>query len=117
MVKENMPLKKSRMGFDPDEWKTDGVGKGRAGVLPKKEPRTPEKSTATMNNTPQHFIEARENAPQEKLIATTFYITKRQKNAIVMKRAMSDRVEDKDQSAMVRFLLDNYLADILKQIA
>jgi hypothetical protein len=59
----------------------------------------------------------KEKKPQpKKLVQTAFYITKQQQKALKMKAALSDRVEDKDQSSIVRAALDVWLADELKQI-
>jgi hypothetical protein len=53
---------------------------------------------------------------KEKLVLTSFYITKNQHKALKLKRALSDKPEDKDHSSIVRMLLDDYLADILKDL-
>jgi len=73
-----------------------------------------------MENTSQSQITEKPTTvkitPQAKYYKTTFYLTKRHQKALKMKAALSDRVEDKDQSAIVRALLDIHLADILKQV-
>ncbi len=53
----------------------------------------------------------------EKLYRTAFYITRQQQKALKLKSALSDKAEDKDQSAIVRAALDIHLADTLKQVA
>ncbi|MCL2173666.1 MAG: hypothetical protein FWB84_08580 [Candidatus Bathyarchaeota archaeon] len=111
-TKSNIKPKKSRMGFNPAEWKTEGVGEGRNAVLPKTEPKKPvetKKTTVAPKPTQEKKVD-------EKIIQATFYITKRQHKALKMKVALSDGGEDKDQSAIVRTAIDLYLAETLKQI-
>jgi hypothetical protein len=50
---------------------------------------------------------------KEKLLQTAFYITDKQRKALKIKTALGNKVEDKDQSSIVRAALDIYLADIL----
>lgn len=103
------------MGFDPNEWKTEGVGEGKNGVLPKKEVRISENPPSEIiKQKPQPSEKVKKDTPQDKLIQATVYLTKYQQKALKLKVATSDRVEDKDQSAIVRTALDVYLADIIK---
>jgi len=117
METTNNKPKTSRMGFDPDNWKTEGVGQGRDGILPKNKPVTAD--TSTLPQAEEKVISVttvKENAPQEKLSETTVYLTKRHKKALKLKIALSDRVEDKDQSAIMRYALDAYLSDVMEQV-
>ena len=47
---------------------------------------------------------------QDEVISKRFYITKKQFRAIKMRIAVSDKPEEKDQSALVRAAIDLYLA-------
>lgn len=53
---------------------------------------------------------------KEKLLQTAFYITKKQRAALKVRAALGERLEDKDQSSIVRAALDAYLADTLKTL-
>ncbi|MCL2053764.1 MAG: hypothetical protein FWG90_04890 [Oscillospiraceae bacterium] len=64
------------------------------------------------NATPKKAITPTKST--DKLFRTAFYITKQHYKALKMRAATSDMEIDKDQSAIVRAALDNYLADILK---
>ena len=51
------------------------------------------------------------SAHESKLISKGFYIEQRQFKAIKLLAATSDRVEDKDYSAIIRAAIDLYLAN------
>lgn len=52
----------------------------------------------------------------EKLFPTSFYITEKQRKALKLKIALSDKLEDKDFSSIVRAALNIYLEDVIKDI-
>lgn len=115
-AKNKTKQKKSRMGFNPAEWKTEGVGEGKKGVLPKKDAPIVENLPSEISKPkPQNDAKIKKTAPQEKLVQVSVYLTKHQYKALKMKIALSDRAEDKDQSAIMRSALDAYLSDILQK--
>jgi len=65
---------------------------------------------------PKSDILANTEISKDKLIQTSFYITERHKKALKIKTALSQSPEHKDLSSIVRSALDNYLADILKDM-
>jgi len=66
--------------------------------------------------TPVNKISEKKAKTKEKLVPTAFYITEKQRKALKIKTALSDKPEDKDLSSIVRAALDIYLADILEDL-
>jgi len=62
--------------------------------------------------TPKLSSQGKETEERNK--PTSFYITDKHRKTLKMKTALSDKLEDKDFSSIVRAALDVYLADILK---
>jgi hypothetical protein len=79
--------------------------------------KKPEKEKAIENHEPAEQPKITHQKPiPEPLIPTTIYLTKKQRKALEIRKTFSDRVEDKDKSAIVRTALDVWLADELKQV-
>jgi len=64
----------------------------------------------------QAVAKTAENVSKDNLIRITAYVTEKQRKALIMKKALSNKPEDKDFSSIVRTMIDTYLADILKDL-
>jgi hypothetical protein len=101
--------------------KVDEVHKSIMGGSLKAEPKQGRaEATASPIDTPlpgmEDLTKPAKKSDTENYIQDGFYITPKQKKALKLRAAMSNRVEDKDKSAIVRAMLDTYLADELKQV-
>lgn len=85
-------------------------------IFPDLEPEKPEapiKSTETRQISP---ITASKKRETHKLIQRSYYITEAQNKALQLRKAMTENMEEKDISAIVRLALEQYLKDELEQL-